>query len=182
MILMTMAYAAVAALPPETHRLQPDHLPTPFSAAQIREASPEGYTTRHVVRVEGQPTTVTVNTFVAAEDGEAVAAFRYYNTNEAGDMLGEAKTGEATWRELQAHASFPAELTTVEEVEVTVPMGTFTCWLYTVTRNIPSDVGEKTAVSRFWFAQDLPGPPVKMVQAVDGDEKMSMVLLSAGVE
>ena len=44
-------------LPPDSHRLQPDHLPTPFSADQIRDACQVGRLIRIRMEVPSAPPT-----------------------------------------------------------------------------------------------------------------------------
>ncbi len=172
---------AAAETPPAENQLREDHLPTPFSAEQIRGASPEGYTTRHLIETSGRPPVQSVNAFHGGD--ETMARFRYYTATAEGELMGEVQTGEAPWAELQAHASFPTERTTVETAAVEVAAGAFDCWRYTVRGAVPVEGGEpRTVVSQFWFAKELPGPPVKMVQTIDGEVAMTMELLSAKVE
>ena len=178
-LIFVLAFAPLwgaSDLPPEANRLQPDHSPTPFSAEAIREASPAGHTIRHVVEVTGQPAIRSVTVFL--EGDMETARFRFYNEDAAGNRLGEPQVGEAKWLDLQRHASFPAEHTSIASASVTLAAGSFECWLYTVT----GEAAEQTTESRFWFAQDLPGPPVKMVQSRDGEVVMTMTLEAPATE
>ena len=146
------------ALPPESHRLRPDHLPTPFSAAQIRDACPAGRTI--LLRDESAGEEPTFRRIVFTE-GDAETTFQELQSTDAdGTPLGETSLGRATWLDLQRHASQPADATTVEEVRLGLPFGEFDCWLYTV--------GAPDAELRFWFAKELPGMPVQIEQWVDG--------------
>src|SRR4051812_22642337 len=54
--------------PPESHRLQPDHHPTPFSAAQIHDAFVLGRIVRSVVTRRGGDAVVRVTKNLAADD------------------------------------------------------------------------------------------------------------------
>ena len=146
------------APPPESHRLRPDHLPTPFSAAQIREGCPVGRTIR--LREESAGEAATFRRIVFTEvDGET-SVQELQATDADGTPLGEASPGRSTWLDLQRHASQPAEATTVEEVRLALPFGDFDCWLYTVRA--------PDAELRFWFAKELPGMPVQIERSVDG--------------
>lgn len=146
------------SLPPESHRLRPDHLPTPFSAAQIRDGCPVGRTIR--LREESGGEVPTFRRIVFTEVNAESSVQELQATDAAGTPLGEASHGRSTWLDLQRHASQPAEATTVDEVRLALPFADLDCWLYTVRT---SD-GEL----RFWFAKELPGMPVQIEQWVDG--------------
>ncbi|MEZ4241143.1 MAG: hypothetical protein R3F59_34285 [Myxococcota bacterium] len=64
------------------------------------------------------------------------------------------------WTELRDHASFPIAGTTWVDEPVTVPLGTFAARRYTVH--------DGAQTTDFWFAPELPGPPVKL-EARAGD-------------
>ena len=146
------------ALPPESHRLRPDHLPTPFSAAQIRDGCPPGRAIRLREESAGKEPTFRRIVFTGVDAETSVQELQ--STDADGTPLGEASLGRATWLDLQRHASQPAGATTVEEVRLALPFGEFECWLYTVTA--------PDAELRFWFAKELPGMPVQVERWVDG--------------
>jgi hypothetical protein len=146
------------ALPPESHRLRPDHLPTPFSAEQIRDGCPVGRTIR--LREERAGEEPKFRRIIFTEVDGATSVQELQATDADGTPLGEASLGHSTWLDLQRHASQPADATTVEEVRLALPFGEFDCWLYTV--------GAPDAELRFWFAKELPGMPVRIEQWVDG--------------
>lgn len=145
-------------LPPDNHRLQPDHLPTPFSAHQIRDASPTGRLIRVRTEIPGEPPTYRRIEYIATDDEGATQVFT--PTDADGQPIGPGVTREATWLDLQRHASQPADRTTCEEATLRLSWGVEPCWLYVVR-----DDGEET---RFWFAQRLPGMPV-VVESWAGD-------------
>src|SRR6266487_2135990 len=145
-------------LPPESHRLQPDHLPTPFSAEQIRQACPVGRTIRMREESPGEETTYRQITFIEADPEGAVQEFQA--TDADGHPLGEPGRRQSTWLDLQRHASQPVDGTVVDEDSLALPFGTFACWRYTVQAP-GSEV-------RFWFAQEMPGMPVQIEERVDG--------------
>jgi hypothetical protein len=146
------------SLPPESHRLRPDHLPTPFSAAQIRDGCPPGRTI--LIREEEAGQEPSYRRIVFTEVGEETSVQELQATDASGAPLGEPSPGRATWLDLQRHASQPADATTVAEVRLALPFGKFDCWLYTVRA--------PDAELRFWFAKELPGMPVQVEQWVGG--------------
>jgi hypothetical protein len=145
-------------LPPESHRLRPDHLPTPFSAAQIRAGCPPGRTIRIREDAVGEEPRFRRIVFVEADAETSVQQLQ--PTDADGRPIGEATLGRSSWLDLQRHASQPADATTVREVALDLPFGTFDCWLYTVLR--------PDAKLRFWFAKELAGMPVQVEEWVDG--------------
>ena len=146
------------ALPPESHRLRPDHLPTPFSAAQIRDGCPSGRIIR--LREESAREEPTFRRIIFTEVDAEASVQELQSTDADGTPLGEASLGRASWLDLQRHASQPADATTVEEVRLALPFGEFDCWLYTVMA--------PDAELRFWFAKELPGMPAQIERRVDG--------------
>lgn len=146
------------ALPPDSHRLQPDHLPTPFSAAQIRDACRVGRLIRIRTQTPGEAPTYREVRYRAADAQRATQAFT--PTDADGQPIGPTVLRESTWLDLQGHASQPAEHTTLEETTLELSWGTEACWRYDRT-----DGAEET---RFWFAQRLPGMPVVVESWVDG--------------
>jgi hypothetical protein len=146
-------------LPPESHRLQPDHLPTPFSADEIRGASPIGRLITVRTEVPGQPPSHRRIEYIAADEEGATQVFT--PTDQDGQPIGPGVTRQGTWLDLQRHASMPADRTTCEETSRQLTWGIEPCWRYVVR-----DGAEET---RYWFAQRLPGMPV-VVETWAGDQ------------
>ena len=146
-------------LPPESHRLRPDHHPTPFSADQIRDAFVPGRIVRSRVVMAGAEPSVRVREHLRAEAEAGV--YRFWTEGPDGQPLDEPEEGASNWLELQGHASMPIDATTIEPVLIEVPMGTFDGLLYT---RVDGDT-----VDRFWFATDRPGAPVRMEEHVGGE-------------
>ena len=152
---------------PEANRMKPDQYPTPYSADEIRKGCPPGrYTAYRIESANGEPF-LQVSEFTE-ETGER-AYFRGWRESLEGEQLGEAFEASAAWSGLQSHAGFPADATVVSESEVEVPAGTWTCWIYTVTNG--------DMVNEFAFAQNLPGPPIRMVTTKDGERVYAMTLV-----
>ena len=152
--------------------MQPAHAPTPFTAAQIREACPVGRRSTFRIEMPGRTPILQTFDFVGA-DAEG-AEVRFTLRDEAGKVVGEPTTSRSDWRGFQAHASYPAESTTITEAEETVPAGTFEGFLYRV-------VTKETGVEAF-FAKSLPGPPVRLVRSRNGVPELIMTLVSHAIE
>lgn len=124
--------------------------PIPFRAAQLKEANPQGRHYHWRVTADGQPTVHKHFVFDAVDDNGATVTAS--EVDEAGQTL-QTQTATSTWSELRMHGAFPANITTIEDKEVTVPAGTYACKWYTVREDDGS-------VVHFCFVLDLPGPPV----------------------
>lgn len=155
-------------LPPENHRLQPDHAPTPFSAAQIRAGCPAGRTIRVRSERRDEPTTYRVIRFVDVDDDGALQEFR--STDADGRPIGDARRHRSSWLELQGHASKPAATTVIEELDLLLSFDVEACWRYTVTG--------AEGVTIFWFAKRLPGMPVQVEEWI-GDAQVGRTVVVA---
>lgn len=158
-------YACASTPAPDT--APPEALaPFPYSAEQIRDATPLGRT--YVFKMtRGDEVVLRTMRFTAvdAEGATMVAAI----ADVTGAPVAPPEESRATWEELQHHASYPAAATVVSAATVTVPAGTFACQRYTV--RVGED--EQLVVD---FAVDLPGAPVSLVDTVGGVEVMRMTL------
>ncbi len=134
----------------------------PFTVEQIRAASPAGRTIDFQITAEGAPAVRRRMRFTAVSPTEAEVEISIRDDKD--QPVGTPQVGKSTWAELHAHAHFPRASTVVAEESVTVPIGTFTCRKYTVTHAEVSP----PRIDRFWFATDLPGPPVQFSTEVGG--------------
>jgi hypothetical protein len=155
-------------LPPESHRLQPDHHPTPFSAAQIRDAFVLGRVVRSVVTRRDGDAVVRATKNLAADD--VGGTYEVWTESPDGTRLSEPEQGRSTWLELQRHASMPIDATTIEPTTIDIPMGRFEGVRYTRT--------EGDEVDTFWFALSLPGAPVRIESRVGGKVVFSSIAIS----
>jgi hypothetical protein len=151
----------------DPHLLHADHLPTPFTADEIRAACPAGRFLRFRVERAGEATVIRVSHYVS-NDLEGTVQESWAETPR-GRRLGSPERERSTWLELQAHASFPAETTDRTEETIEIPAGRFACLRY--TRKDPDGTW------RFWFALDLPGQPVRYEHEADGAVVSSVTLL-----
>lgn len=147
------------SLPPEANRLRPDHLPTPFSAADIRAGCPVGRTIRLRGEAPGSAPTFSRIRFVEADADGAVQ--EHQPVDAAGRPIGEPTLRRSTWLELQRHASQPTSATVIDEVDLASPLGVEECWRYTV-----SDGDHQVA---FWFAKGRAGLPVLVEERLGGE-------------
>lgn len=131
--------------------LDPDHAPTPFTADEIRRGCPPGrsITIRHTNQDASEENWLTV--FVEANEEGALLTNQ--RVTQSSEPVGEASEFRATWDELQPHASFPADITTIETESLSTPLGTFECLRYTIE--------EADGTKVLWFAPALPGLPVR---------------------
>jgi len=156
-------------MPSENNRMKLGDLPTPFSAEQIMKALPQGSWIRLRNEVKGENTdillrfgngnskAVHLETAVSAEDGKP---------------LGEPQHSKPEWKELQSHASFPADNSTIKSAMLKTFKGDLCCWLY--------EVKEGDTVTRYWFSPDLPGPPVLLEEFKNGELSRRMTMTGRG--
>ncbi len=147
------------SLPPEAHRLESDHLPTPFSAADIRAGCPVGRTIRLRSEAPGSKPTFRRIRFVEVDADGAVQEFQ--TTDASGRPIGEPTRHRSSWLDLQHHASQPASTTVIDEVDLALPFGTEACWRYTV--------GTGDGSVAFWFAKGCAGLPVQVEEWAGGE-------------
>jgi hypothetical protein len=146
-------------------------LPTPFTAAQLRDAHPPG---RVAVYRHNDPSGVRRVRNTVVSNGSEGLVQRSETLDPAGAVVSTELGGPYPWEALRDHASFPAGRTTHEpEALVTLPFGEVHTRRYVVH-------GEDGEVRTFWFDPSLPGPPVRMTIAKDGDVVFEMLLVERG--
>jgi hypothetical protein len=158
-------------MPSADNRLEPGHAPTPFSAEEIRAACPPGR--RNVFRLEVPDEPVVVRTICFTGGDGNGAEFVVARSNADGEPIGEPQEATSGWRDFQGHASFPEAATAITTERIEIPAGAFDCWLYTVA----DETHGAPALLRFWFARDLPGPPVRMTHEIDGKLALTSTLI-----
>jgi hypothetical protein len=159
------------SLPPDENRIRPDHLPTPFSAADIRAGCPIGRTITLQTEAPGGELTFRQIRFVEVDADGAVQEFQ--STDASGVPIGEPTRHRSSWLDLQQHASQPASATVLDEVDLALPFGTEACWRYTVDR--PDEC------VTFWFAKGRAGMPVQVEQQVGGQLVSRSVVIADDV-
>jgi len=132
---------------PDPHVMRSDHAPTPFTAEEIRAGCPEGRTVISVTRTSDGANETSVSRFVRCDATGA-------------EIENDGILGRARWSDLQAHASFPADETTITSEFIDTGLGRLDCLRYSVARG--------DSVDEFWFARNLPGMPVRYRSSVAG--------------
>jgi hypothetical protein len=132
---------------------EPDRLPTPFTAEQIRDAMPPGLELE--LRRAADGSELVERWRVVAADAEGVD-IEFTALDASGNAAGPPRVSRSGWTELRDHASFPAAHATREETVRDTPLGKLDGWLYTVKDP------EGGTVTRYFFARSLPGAPVEM--------------------
>lgn len=135
-----------------------DMAPTPFTAEEIRLGCPPGRVMMIATEQPGQPTTRREIRFVGGDADTATQ--RFTAVDEDGEPIGESDLRTTSWKDLQAHASFPARMTAITREVLHTDLGTLDCLRYEVDR------GEET--DTFWFAESLPGMPVRFTRNEQG--------------
>lgn len=152
----------------DPHRLRPDHLPTPFSAAEIRDATRPGHTLRLRLEQAGEEPVLRVTRFVETDEEGAVQESQRFTL--AGEPLDAAPMRRRSgWLDFQGHASFPAATTSRVEEPIDLEFGRFDGLHY-----IAVDGGR---VGHYWFALALPGMPVRTEDWEDGELRFAMTMI-----
>lgn len=167
-LLILTTLIACASTPPAPTGEPTALAPLPFPAARIRAATADGRT--YVMRVdeEGAPAMYKRMRFQAVTDQGAELVVTQWPVDEAPPE--PRPPVPVTWAALESHAHFPADKTTIADGTTEVPAGMFACRIYTV---IEGDGG----VTRYWFANDLPGAPVRYETTKGGAVTTRMVLV-----
>lgn len=139
-------------------------LPTPFSAAEIRDAWPEGFwLDTRTTSAEGERLGRTIVTEWGAEKVTMVEVVIEEGAQPTAEQIAAAQSATMTWDELEGHARFDASRTTRERERHTTALGAaLEGWTYRVR-------GSEGAESVFFFADDFPGPPVLYWQTRAGE-------------
>ena len=146
--------------------LGPGLLPTPFTADEIREGCPDGRLIRLLVEVDGQEPFIRTNHFIDGDDEGSTLESQRLALD--GTPISDRESTRVTWRQLQAHASFPADTTTRTEETLDIEIGSLECLRYTAV--------DGSEVSTFWFARSMPGMPVRY-QAEAGGRVVNRVTM-----
>jgi hypothetical protein len=160
-----------SAAPPAAPDPEADRAPTPFTAAQIRDASKAGRSFEFVVEKPDAPPFRERMVFVLVSPERATIAIDVLDPE--GKRAAEPQLSESTWNELRLHASFLRQTTTIAEERNDTPAGSFDCKRYTVVEQTPE--GELRRV--LWFAKDLPGPPIEVRVELRGELVSDTTLL-----
>lgn len=148
-----------------------EHLPTPFTAEQIRDAC-RGRRWKIVTEAPGAEPVVQLTEFLGSDDEGTT--MRATIVGADGRPAAEPEEHRATWEQLRQHAQFPAESTTVDDDHITHPLGELDTLRYTV------DIGDRQRV--FWFATAYPGMPVRSTTLVGGVPTSTSTVVESTVD
>jgi len=152
----------------DPHVLRPDHLPTPFSAGEIRDATRPGHTLRLRLEPAGEEPTLRVTRFIETDEEGAVQESQRFTL--AGEPVDEEPTRRrSSWLDFQSHASFPAATTMRIEETIDLTFGRFEALHYVVV--------DGDRVEHYWFALALPGMPVKTEDWDNGELRFAMTMI-----
>ena len=152
----------------DPRRLRPDHLPTPFSAAEIRDATRPGHTLRLRLEQAGELPMLRVTRFVETDDEGAVQESQRFTL--AGEPLDPEPTRRrSSWLDFQSHASFPVATTTRTEEPIDLAFGRFEGLHYVAV--------DGDRVEHYWFALALPGMPVRTEDWEGGELRSAMTMI-----
>ena len=152
----------------DPHQLRPDHLPTPFTADELRLGCPPGRTVRSLVIEPGSEPYIQVTRFVSG-NAEGAEQDSWTETPD-GVRLTEPRRRRSTWLDFQGHASMPAATTEIAEEEIEIPAGHYACLRYTRR--------DGDTVNTFWFARSAPGMPLRFEEREHG----ALVYSSTAIE
>jgi hypothetical protein len=165
--LLSCVSCSPAPPPPSTARAEPsaapaqtaapaapavEMAPAPYTAAQIRDASPTGRRIVYKVEEPDKPARKHVIEFIKSD--ATGAEVRSYDTDDKGAPI-DLKTTRATWEELRSHAEFPKDKVEIKHRTVSISIGTLECQVYKVTED-----GKEADTVTYYFADTIPGPPV----------------------
>ena len=135
-----------------------EHLPTPYSAEELREVWREGFELDSKVWTPKEETLA--RTRVEAWSESEVTTSEQ-TISASGEPQSEKRSGTTTWEALRDHARFDAARAHRERQQRDTALGSLEGWLYTVN---PSN----NTVLELFFADGMPGPPVTFKQSIDG--------------
>lgn len=143
--------------------------PFPFTPEAIRSRCVEGLElTFRVVAKGEQPVIQRIRFHDWSQEAVSVEIRR---ETPKGVLIESPTDTRSTWSEWRDHARFPSAATVRLRERAKTPSGEWDCWVYVV-------VGPNGGTTRFWFADQLPGPPVILDQEQDGDKIMRMELIA----
>jgi hypothetical protein len=147
---------------------EPGVAPRPYTVAKLRDGMPVGLELRYRIEAADKPAEIMVMRVVASDEKTGTLATQMLA--EDGTLLKDLGTTSAEWATLVRHATFPEPATTVREVTVESPAGSFPGVEYVVRK--------PDGVTTYRFARDAPGPPVVLIAEKDGQVISRMTLLS----
>ncbi len=148
-------------------------LETPFTADQIHASCADG-TKMSILFVDAKGTrTIRDWLFHGATDKDVLV--QSTTRDDAGHEVDPTADKKHTWVELQRHARYANDDATRARSEFETRLGHVQGWVYDVNEAGPDGAPTHT---RLWFADLLPGPPLRMEVMVGDVTVMTMEVLS----
>lgn len=152
-------------------------VPTPFTAAEIRDAMPVGTTV--ALRQETPGATPVVARWEVVDADDDAVLIEYTRATEDGVALTPPTRKRDLWTDLESHARFPAASTTRVRTSMATPLGTFEGWRYEVRASTPGQEPVPGAppsdeVRTLFFADAWPGPPLVMTVQRGGQQVLRL--------
>ncbi len=167
MTALLLALACAPRAPSAPAAAPATHLPTPFAAEEIRDAFRPGTHVVFVLENAGKDTTVSDWVVTGWTGTHATIAFTTYAEDRT-TVLEPTAERTSAWAELRDHARFEVDRAERSQGQLLHPLGTLEVWLYVVQ-------GEQQGLlERYWFAKELPGPPVRFTVEAGGTEVFRM--------
>lgn len=143
--------------------------PLPYTDRQVRETCRPGHTVVYRVERDGEPPTIITLRVLSVTDEAVDVETR--SATAVGRPLGPPHLKHSRWDESTERGVFPRDATSIEMAKVTTPAGTYDSLVYTVRR-------QEGLVERFYFAKDLPGPPLIYATEKDGVRTRTSTVVS----
>lgn len=148
-------------------------LETPYTPEQIHDACGDG-TKMSLLFVDAKGTRVIRDwVFHGATDKRVVV--QSMGRDDTGAVIEPMADKTYTWVELQRHARYRPEQASRARSEFETRLGHFEGWVYDVSEVGPDGSPMQT---RLWFADRLPGPPLRMEVRVGDATVMTMEVMS----
>jgi hypothetical protein len=140
----------------------------PFSVEQLQEGCRPGRSSTYHMEIANRSPYFEVTRYVKANEAEV--HIESQRLSASGAPRGNQVKAHSTWKAMSERGWYPDEWTVITDERVETPAGAFDCRVYEVTSH-----GE--TVDRYYFARDLPGPPVLHTRHVDGALQLTMTLV-----
>jgi hypothetical protein len=127
----------------------------PFTATEVRDATRDGRTWVFRLDADGAPALWRRVVCLEVDDDGCRLAATLLDAD--GHALGEPHVRRVSWDDVVAESEMPADAS-VEDARLPAPDGELAARVYTSSEQAPDG---STLVTRAWFADALPGAPVR---------------------
>ena len=142
----------------------------PLPPGALRASITDGTSITMRIQEAGKPAQLEVTHFILPDETGCLLSVRRMSLID-GQVISTDRVRVA-WVDLEKHAHFPREATTIAATALTTRMGE----LETLQYEVRGTVDGKATITRMWFAPSLPGPPVRFEREVDGEVVMTSTM------